>query len=326
MRLSRRQFLIAGAAVPGALSMPALAAQDAPLRRWRGVVMGAEAEIALATEDAAWADELVRQCLAEARRLEQVYSLYQPSSDLVRLNEDGGINHPAAELLEVLSTSRGLWEASGGAFDPSVQPLWRLYADWFSSPDADPSGPSAAARRQALARVGFDAVEIEPSAVRLRRPGMRLTLNGIAQGHMTDCVASLLRRQGLEHVLVAFGEIRALGSRPDHSPWRIGLSAPGLGQLQAPLALTDRAVATSAGAASPFGDGGFYNHILDPRTGLSPRLHAAVSVVAPSAMLADGLSTALSLLPPAQARSLLIRYEDTEAYLISEGGTPLHLS
>lgn len=324
MPLSRRQLLIAAAAVPGALSLPALAAQDVPLRRWRGVVMGAEAEIALATEDAAWADDLVRQCLAEAHRLEKVYSLYQPSSDLVQLNNAGWLDHPAPELLEVLSTSRGLWEASGGAFDPSVQPLWRLYADWFSSPDADPAGPPAALRERTLARVGFEAVEIGSSAVRLQRPGMMLTLNGIAQGHMTDRVADLLRRQGLEHVLVAFGEIRALGSRPDHAPWRIGLSAPGVTHAGR-LAITDRAVATSAGVASPFGDGRSYNHIVDPRTGLSPRLHAAVSVVAPNAMLADGLSTAISLVSPAKARSLLTQYDATEAYLTSEHGESVHL-
>lgn len=320
MKLSRRKIVIAAAALPAGLSLSALAAGPVPLRRWRGVVMGAEAEIVLGVEDAARADDLVRKCLAEAARLEQIYSLYQPRSELVRLNEAGALVAPSPELLEVLSASRSLWQASGGAFDPTVQPLWRLYADWYSSPDADPAGPPPEAREAALARVGFDAVEFGADAVRLHRPGAMLTLNGIAQGHMTDRVAELLRRAGLRHVLVAFGEIRALGPRPDGSPWRVGLAAPGQREAGPLLYVGERAVATSAGAAGPFGASRSHNHILDPRDGSSPRHHAAVTVTAPTAVLADGLSTAIALMPTSEARHLLAQHDEVEAHLTDDQG------
>ncbi len=320
MKLSRRRIMIAAAALPAGLSLPGLAAGPVPLRRWRGVVMGAEAEIVLGVDDPDRANDLVGKCLAEAARLEQIYSLYQPRSELVRLNKAGALVSPSPELLEVLSASRSLWRASGGAFDPTVQPLWRLYADWYSTLDADPAGPPPEARERALARVGFDAVEFGPDAVRLHRPGAMLTLNGIAQGHMTDKVAELLRREGLHHVLVAFGEIRALGTRPDGSPWRVGLAAPGQSEAGPLLSVSERAVATSAGAAGPFGGSGSHNHILDPRDGSSPRHHTAVTVTAPTAVLADGISTAIALMPTAEARRLISQHEEVEAHLTDHQG------
>lgn len=326
MQLSRRKILIAASALPAAVSLRSVAFADTSVRRWRGVVMGAEAEIVFGAGDAAWADDLVRRCLAEADRLERIYSLYRPSSELVRLNATGALEAPSPELLEVLSASRSLWRASGGAFDPTVQPLWRLYADWFSSPEADPAGPPPEVRDEVLRRVGFDTVEMGASAVRLHRPGAALTLNGIAQGHMTDKVADLLRREGLRHVLVAFGEIRAIGSRPDGTPWRVGVPTPGAAEATARLSISDRAVATSAGAAGPFGGSPLYDHILDPRTGASPREHASVTVVAPTAMLADGLSTAVSVMTQGEARQLLAAYDDVDAYLADRSGTVTRLA
>ena len=143
--------------------------------------------------------------------MERLFSLYDPGSDLARLNRLGRLTNPAPDFLELLRLSDIVHRASDGAFDPSVQPLWRALAQ-----GAEPASLSDARTRVGWSRVAFDKL-----AVRFLRPGMALTFNGIAQGFATDRVASVLRAQGFTDTLVNLGEFRAgAGS------WRVGISDP----------------------------------------------------------------------------------------------------
>jgi thiamine biosynthesis lipoprotein len=154
-----------------------------------------------------------------------------------------------------------------GAFDPSVQPLWRALAEGHA-----PDGPVG------WSRVGVaDAVTLPP--------GMALTFNGVAQGFGADAVAALLAAHGFEEALIDMGEIAALGG-----PFRLGLADPEHGLLGA-RSLTGRALATSSPRATLVNG---RPHILHPR-GLPP-LWSSVTVEAPSAALADALSTGLVFL------------------------------
>src|SRR5690606_10882163 len=101
--------------------------------------------------------------------------------------------------------------------------LWRAYADHFAAPGADPAGPSQERIANALAFVGFDGVGFNRDRIAFARSGMALTLNGIAQGFITDRIVELLRAGGVTSTLADVGEIRALGRRPDGTPWRVGI-------------------------------------------------------------------------------------------------------
>src|SRR5579859_534108 len=145
--LTRRRFIrIAGIATGLGLALPALrpASGDAAplLHRWTGVALGADAEMQLYHPDASVAAELIDRSLAEVRRLEKIFSLYDETSALRRLNKAGALDDPPQELVQLLSDCARFSRATAGAFDATVQPLWDLYAAHFSSAEADPAGPA----------------------------------------------------------------------------------------------------------------------------------------------------------------------------------------
>jgi len=196
--------------------------------------------------------------------------------------------------VRLLSEAQMYADMTGGAFDITVQPLWRLYADHFARKSAHPDGPTPQAIGDALAHVDYKAVSIASDCVAFEKANMAVTLNGIAQGYITDRVAELLRQGGLENVLMDLGEIRGLGEHPAGRPWRIGLkSSQASGHINGIVELGARALATSAGNGTAFDEDGRHHHLLDPRSGKSSRRYLSLSVAAPSATTADALSTGL---------------------------------
>ncbi len=311
---TRRRFVAIAAAAAG-LPFAAIraGAETVHLHRWSGIALGAAAEIVLYEPDAARARRLIARCVAEIDRLEDVFSLYRPESAISRLNRDGRLTAPPLELVALLAEARSYSERTGGSFDVTVQPLWRLYAAHFAHAGADPRGPAETARARAQALVDYRAVEIGPAEVRLGRLGMAVTLNGIAQGYITDRVATLLQDAGMTDVLLDIGEVRALGRHPDGRPWHVGLRRAAEPETVArTVKLTHRAVATSAGIASPFEPSGRHHHLFDPATGRPAQTAGQVSVIAPRATMADALSTALAVSSPARAAAYTARFPEIE--------------
>jgi thiamine biosynthesis lipoprotein len=328
IRLSRRRFIGITAAAAGLDLLPFGGKAEAQARfvTWQGRVMGAAATLQIHHHDEAAARRLIERSLAEVRRLEQVFSLYRDDSALSVLNRQGMLVAPPAELVALLADCRRYFELTGGGFDPTVQALWTLFRDHFSRPGADPQGPPAPALRAALARVGFDRVGFNEDRILLHRSGMALTLNGIAQGFATDRVVTLLRREGIESSLVDMGESRALGARPDGTPWRIGVADPDQpDRLGTTLDVVDQAVATSGAYGFRFDPAGRFNHLFDPRTGACAHLHRSVTVTTPTATTADALSTAFSLMAPERIEQALRRLGEGRAVIVSASGERLEL-
>lgn len=305
MQTRRRFIAISAAAVlPVAASFPAASVATPDPRRgatWRGVALGASASIRIEGMDRHEADRILQDCALEIERLESVFSLYRTDSALSRLNRSGRLDNPPADFLRLLSVAGTVHRTSMGAFDPSVQPLWRLYAEHFSqSGVVAESGPAGRQIETVLRQVGFGKVAVAETGVRFDHEGMALTLNGIAQGYITDRVADLLRGRGLAHVLIDLGEIRALGTRGDGKAWQVGIaSVQGENDPVRTVDLAERAIATSATAGTVFDDRSHYGHILDPRTGYPAPAQRQISVIAANATLADAYSTAFCLLDPA---------------------------
>ena len=306
--ISRRRFIGITAAASGLSLLPFghSAKAQGHLVAWRGTALGAAATLQIHHPDRAAAERLVARSLQEVHRLERMLSLYRADSALVALNRRGALEAPPAELVELLGECRTHAERTHGAFDPTVQPLWNLYTDHFSRPDAAPEGPPPSAIEAAVQGVGWQKILVERDRIAFTRRGMALTLNGIAQGYITDRVVALLRAAGVEHSLVDMGEGRAIGERPDGSPWQVGIADPDEPEkIAAALPIVDQAVATSAGYGFRFDPAGRFNHLFDPKTGLCANRYRSVTVVLPTATAADALSTAFSLMPVDRIRDTL---------------------
>ena len=231
---------------------------------------------------------------------------------------------PSPELRQLVEESQRLGELSGGAFDISVQPLWRLYeAHFWSHVDIQPD-IAARARDVAHTVVDFRQIDSGAAAIRFARPGMAITLNSIAQGHITDAIADMLRNEGFESAAVALGERRVLGRHPDGRPWRIGIrDGSDFGSIAHMLDLEDMALAVSGGYGTTFEASGRFHHIFDPRTGASANSLVDVAVIGPRATAADGLATAICVAGEALAPTLLAAYPRTRAVLTRFDGTSM---
>lgn len=279
--MNRRRFMTLTAA-----ALAPLPVQATTVTTWEGQGLGAAMTLHLVGADPHQARTTFARVAAEIERIESLASLYRDSA-LTRLNRDGHLAWPSLDLLDLLTLAGQVHSATAGAFDPTVQPLWLALAQGLT---ADP------------ALVGWDRVRLSPKEIRLDH-GQALTLNGIAQGWAADRIASLLRAQGFSEALVDMGEISALGSQ---TGWPVQIAGPDGAEL-ASTRLTDRALATS----SPRGT--LVNgqpHILGPQG--QPPLWQTVSVSAPSAAVADALSTAFCLMERAAIDAALAHFPDTQ--------------
>lgn len=275
---TRRRFLTI---LAGAATLPAFGIQAATAS-WKGIALGAEAQVIL---DHPEGERLITLALAEIRRLEGIFSLYRSDSQLARLNRDGALPEPAFEMIELLSICSSIVARTNGAFDPTVQTLWKLYAEEFTRG----AQPTAAQIANAMIHTGWEHLRFSPELITFDQSGMALTLNGIAQGYIADKLSDIFRQNGIENVLVNTGEIAALGTAPNDAPWSISVN-------ETSIPLQDKAIATSAPLGTTFDASGITGHIVDPRTGKPGGEWRSVSVIASSAAEADGLSTAFCLM------------------------------
>lgn len=327
-RTGRRRvltMLAASAALgPGA---HALLARESPyLFEWYGTALGARVQLRFVHDDETVVRAAASMAAAEIDRLESIFSLYRPESELSRLNRDGELRRPSFDLVNLLQQATEISRLSGGAFDVTVQPLWRLYRDHFARYPSDAAGPDPEAIAAARMLVDFTGIDSTHARIALAKPGMSVTLNGIAQGYITDRVADLLRDRGFAHLLVDLGEIRALGHPPGTKGWPVRIESPATeGDKLTSLLLRNRAVATSQGRASRFDKAGLHHHIFDPATGRSAGRYRSVTVVADRATSADGLSTALSVMQQSDAAALLARFASSESWMLRLDGSTLRI-
>lgn len=315
--LSRRRaltVLAAGAALP-LIATPSEAAAHPVSFEWQGTALGGKATITLRHADRDVALRAIRFCVDEIDRLEDEFSLFRSDSALARLNRDGRLDRPSLDMRRLLTLAQRYGALSGGAFDVTIQPLWQLYARHFAQSPTASAGPSQRDIDREHARVDFRRLDVGTARVTLLGEGMAVTLNGIAQGYITDRIAAILRDEGFESVLADAGELRALSG---HS-WKVAIDHPL--RPRAVVALRDRAIATSSGDRSRFTYDGRFHHIIDPGSAACPDVRRAVSVIAPSATAADALSTALCVLPQERHAALLRAAEAAEAY-VSDADRP----
>ena len=313
--LARRRFIVMAGAAGIIPFLGGVGEASNTLRpvKWQGSALGAEASIQLYHKDTAWAQRHLLGCQNEITRLENLFSLYRPQSEISKLNSQGSLANPSIEFLTLLSAAMAFSKNSGGIFDVTVQPLWQLYAAHFASPTADPAGPSQSEIDRILDLVGSDKIILDTDRISFKKAGMGVTLNVVAQGFMTDRITDILKTAGFENVMVSLGENFALGSKPDGDDWRAGIISPVDGKTIAKtVTLKNKALATSGGYGSPFASNSVANHLLNPKTGKTATFKTSVSVIADTATTADMVSTALCLMSKSAGANVVKKMSEVD--------------
>lgn len=319
-RISRRSFLqiIAVGAVAGAtakLGFDALSAPD-PVSATR-LLMGTVVNLTIISDDKAAAQGAIDATLTRMTELEGVLSRFQPQSQLSQLNQTGRLAYAHPALLGLIAQARQLSDQSGGAFDITIKPLVDLYQQHQTTD----SLPAQAAIAAALQKVDYRAIQIDGNRIVFKRPGMAITLDGIAKGYIVDEGVAVLKTAGFGDVLVeAGGDLLASGQKSAGEAWQIGIQSPRTARpgLLALLDVQNRAVATSGDYMQAFSADMAQHHILDPRTGYSSPELASATVIAPSAMLADGLATTAMVLGSKDGLILVEQLPGCDACLIDK--------
>ncbi|RJG11174.1 FAD:protein FMN transferase [Massilia cavernae] len=319
--MRRRTFIAASlGTIAGGVGavMPGQVLRNGDLHTGAALAFGTTVTVSVVHQDTQQAELAIEDALAEASKVDALMSIYSESSQVFKLNRDGLLEKPDPHLLAVLAHARGLSRLTKGAFDITVQPLWLTFRE------AALGGflPPAMLKQEALDSVGWEYVDAGPDLVKLRQPGMAVTLNGLAQGYAADLALAAVRARGVRHALIDTGEFLSDGAlSASGRPWTLGVADPReQGRLASAVRLVGRGAATSGDYESSFTPDFVHHHIFDPVTGDSPQELASVTVLAPTGIEADGLSTAFMVMGARKAHALAARLPGVDLMTINKRG------
>ncbi len=297
---------------------PGHSGKTAEVRRSR-IIMGTVVEITAFGPAQAPLEAAVDKAFAEMTRIDNLMSPHRPGSDVARLSAAAVSLEISPDTAAVIAAGLQVATASGGAFDMGLgrlKDLWDIEGE-------HPHIPTAAEIKDALAGSGPGDLRLDGRVVSKRDPRLTVDLGGIAKGYAVDRAIAVLRAAGVSHASVnAGGDIRLLGDRGDRF-WKIGIQHPRKKDaILATLELADTAVVTSGDYERYFErDGVRYHHLFDPKTGQPARSCQSVTIVAPQAILADALATAVFVLGPEPGLELLRHFPGSEALIVAADGS-----
>ncbi len=302
------------------------------------VAFGGELRVVVYAQEETRAVEAVRAAFGRVEELDWALSDWREDGVLAELAREAGgewLDLPR-DLARCLMVAMPVAARSDGGFDPTAAPLTHL---WRRA-RAQGRWPGAAEVARARERVGHLGLELhtrleagadpaEAPRARLLHPGMGLDLGGVAKGYAADELLAVLVEHGLERALVDVGGDLALGAPPpDAAGWRV---RAGHGEGARLLELAHVGVATSGPQEQHLdAHGRRWSHLIDPRTGYGVTDGRTVTVIAPSAALADAVASAAAVLSPAEAEALLPhfpglrliqQYPESRALLSEDGLT-----
>ncbi len=278
----------------------AVSAQSLERFEFEHGAMGTMFHVVLYTANAERADRAVAAAFRRIDELNASLSDYDPSSELSRLSATAGSGQwveVGADVWTVLARSNALAKETAGAFDVTIGPLTRLWR-WANRRGTLPDPDRVT---HARAAVGHRLIDFNDATkqVRLMAPGMRLDVGAVGKGFAADEALAVLRENGIRRAIFdAGGDIVAGDPPPNRPGWRIESPVVRAGRLKTQTSyLTNGAIATSGDAYRLFeADGVRYSHIVDPGTGLGLTVRRIVTVAAPTALEADALASAVSVL------------------------------
>lgn len=281
-------------------------------------------------------DKVANEALArlgEYHRLYDIYKRYDGIENLCTINEIvDGVHRTVTvdkKIIDLLIYAREMHDKTGGMVNiamGSVLKLWHDYRTVGMDDVASAALPPMDKLTEAAQHTDITKMVIDENAstVTLTDPAMRLDVGAIAKGYATEQVAQWLEAQGVSGWLLNVGgNVRAVGDKPDGTPWTVGLENPDeqADDYLAYLSLTDEALVTSGSYQRYYiVDGKRYHHIIHPDTLMPAEGYLSVSVVCPDSGLGDALSTALFCMSVEEGKALIAKLDGVEVSWVTDDG------
>ena len=283
------------------------------------IAMGTFVSMTLIHSSKDQAQEAMGMAFQEIDRLTGLMNRFDDQTAIGRLNREGLLKEIPPEVAEVIGSAHKYYRISKGTFDISVKPVVDLFrAKIDSKKNLDLNEKEL---NEILQLVGSDKIELNSRVIRFKKPGMGITLDGIAKGYIVDRASRILMNHHIEnHLINAGGDIRTRGIRQDEKPWTVAVQDPQKKREYPDIIhMSDAAIATSGNYEVYFDREKMFHHIVNPRTGLSPQANTSVSVMAPTTMEADALSTSVFVMDPGQGVRFINSLPQCECLVISKG-------
>jgi len=267
--------------------------------------------------------------LDEVDRIENLLSLFRPHTIVSRINALAADMNICVgpDVFRWLALSQEITEQTEGAFDITCSPLWNLWG--FSRRQGNI--PTDAEIREAMTKIGPGHLLLHETeqSVSFDQPGVSVNFGGIGKGIAIDEAAKILKNAGIRNFMIQGGKSSALASGGrfgdiwsdgNQTGWTVGVIHPlHPGIRLAELYLKDRALGTSGSAQQFFRyKGKRYSHVIDPRSGKPAAGVLSTTVLAPTAALADALSTAFFVLGPEKTELYCQTHPDVQTLMILE--------
>lgn len=283
---------------------------------------------------------LLDGCFALAKKYENMLSKTVPGSDIWNINHAGGTKVTVSEdTILLLNTALSYARLTDGKIDPTigiVSSLWNFTENTEISSDKESISseggtiPFDSQLQDALSHVDYRYIRITDTSVTLTDPSAEVDLGFIAKGFIADQMKVYLKDHGVKSALINLGgNVLALGSRTDGSPFKVGIQKPfaSVGTTAAVLPVSDLSVVSSGTYERYFKqDGKIYHHILDTKTGYPVwNSLSSVTILSSSSMEGDALSTTCFVLGLEKGMELIESLPGTEAIFITDDGS-IHAS
>ena len=266
----------------------------------------------------------IDETMKRIKELEGLLTFNLPEGDINNLNKNAG--KTKVELnpvtLKVINKAQKVAELSNGAFDITVGPVVKL---WGIGTEQE-RVPTTEEIHKLLPLINYKDLYVDELSGGLKNAGQMVDLGGIAKGYAGDEAIQIYKKNGIKSGFINLGgNVVTMGSKPDGSPWTVGIRNPrpqeGIGeqQLVGTITVTDKAVATAGDDQRFFiQDGKRYHHIIDPHTGYPAQSDLmSVTLVTNSSFDADALDTAVFILGLEKGKELIRQYGGIEAVFIT---------
>lgn len=285
-------------------------------------LMGNRFEFTVIADDENSGQKAIDAAIAEVSRIEDLFSTFKESSQTSLINEYAGIKpvkvdmeviHLIQRALKISDLTQGAFDITYGSIDKS---LWNFDTSMTSLPDAE-----TALKSVDLINYQHVIIDDQQGTVMLKNKGMRIGFGGIGKGYAADRAKIILQNLGIKSGIVnAAGDLVTWGNQPDDKSWTIGIADPD--QSDRPfsaLNISNMAIATSGNYAKfAMINGKRYSHTIDPKTGLPVTGIKSVSVLCPSAELADALATPIIVMGVQVGLDLINQLQQVACIIIDD--------